>query len=306
MPDNCRVCVNVISRNNPGVICSGQCQGRFHLKCTKLPVSIGELPADSGLAWRCRDCRDLPPDSESLKLLKQLVTKVDSVSSEVAAMKKDRTDLMESIKFYGDKIDDFNLKLESMKSIPNKVEDLNQKLSDLKKDHSTLRAEVEFLRQRERSNNIEICGIPEKRGENVISIMKKLGEIVGVSLAEEDIVTGHRVARFPGAASSQRPKTIVLKFASADKKGELLNAVKKFRNPELMAERLALSNGSKVYINEHLSPFYKVLYKKTREFCRKHSFKYCWIRDMKIFIKRDDSSRAIFIENEDTLSKLRV
>lgn len=306
MPGNCLICAALISRSNPGVNCAGECKGNFHLKCAKLPASVNDLSADAGFEWRCRACRDRTSDSESIKLLRALMTKVDSMATEVNGLKKDRSDLLESVKFCSDKIDDFNKEIEPLKGLPGKVDDLHRELSIVKAECNTLKAEVEIFKQQGRSNNLEICGVAEKRGENVLSIVQNLGKAVGVTMCVGDIVTGYRVAHFSSETRGNLPKNIVVKFATLQKRREFLDAVRGVRNPEIIAEKLALGQGARVYVNEHLSPFYKLLYRKAREFCRAGNFKYCWIKDTKILVKKDDSSRAIYVENEAVLSRLRA
>lgn len=61
---------------------------------------------------------------------------------------------------------------------------------------------------------------------------------------------------------------------------------------------------SRVYANDHLTLQNKILHKKAREFCSYNNFKYVWVRDSKIFIKKTDTSKAILIRNESIFSRL--
>ena len=183
---------------------------------------------------------------------------------------------------------------------------MQQELANVRKECSMLRAEIEFINQQGRINNVEICGVPEKRNENIMSVIKNVGSALGTTISDQDIVTGHRVARYSKDETTRDPKNIVIKFTSLAKKVELLNAAKLKRNTGIYANNIGYGENTKIYVNEHLSPYYKTLHKKAREFCKNFNYKYCWIKEMKIFIKKEDNSRAICISNEHVLSSLRV
>lgn len=303
MPEVCIICSSVISRTNPGIQCQGPCKNHSHLKCVKLPAALGDLAADSGVAWRCRGCKDELPSNESAKMLQELIIKVNAVMSEICDLRKKQSDFGDSVKFYGDKIDDFNKQMEVFTKLSKNVDDIQYELLSVKKECAQFKAQIEFLHQQGRKNNIEICGVPEKRGEDVIFLVKKVGEAIGITIGDADVAAGHRVARFANGTNNY-PKNIIATLTSHNKKAAVLAAAKKCRNPGINAAAIGFSQDTKIFVNEHLSPFYKALHKRSREFCKNANYKYCWVKDMKIYIKKDDSSRAVHIENESVLLKL--
>ncbi|KAL4104477.1 hypothetical protein QTP88_019775 [Uroleucon formosanum] len=48
----------------------------------------------------------------------------------------------------------------------------------------------------------------------------------------------------------------------------------------------------------------KNLFFKTKSFARDSGYKFVWFKDAKIFIKKDDNSKAVFAENDSALTKL--
>lgn len=303
----CSTCSVSISRTNPGIVCQGHCDRHYHLKCVKLPSALGDLQSDSGVVWRCKDCATRPGLStgDSAKLLQELVGKVNTVMSDLAALRSIQSGFTDSLNFFGAKIDDFTAQMEDVNKLSKKVCDLQQEVADVREESLSLRTEVEALQQESRKNNIELCGIPEKKSENIVSIIKKLGTVVGTQIDDKDVVASHRVARFnKGPDAANYPKNIVIKFASLSKKNEFLGAAKLGRNRGLKACDVGFEQETRVFVNEHLSPYYKVLHKRARDFCKRSGFKYCWIKEMKIFIKKEDNSRAFHIANEQVLSSL--
>lgn len=300
MPGSCGTCSSILSRTNPGISCQGSCRKEYHLRCVKLPTAIAELPADSGLGWRCRNCKET---ADSGGVLHDMNNKIDLMLTDMSDIKRKQQDFADSLKFYGDKIDDFNQQMEDLKNLSKSIKGFEQELLSVRSECARLKNQIEYLNQQERANNIEICGMPEKRGENIIEIVKTMGNVIGASISSDDIVAAHRVARFQKGGSPV-PKNIVVKFSSVIRKREILAAAKGRRNPGLNGADVGFNQDVKIFVNEHLSPYYKLLHKKAREFCKTAHYKYCWIKDMKIFIKKTDESRAVLVDDEMILSRL--
>jgi len=59
-----------------------------------------------------------------------------------------------------------------------------------------------------------------------------------------------------------------------------------------------------IYINENLTQFNRNLFFKTKSFARDFGYKSVWFKDAKIFIKKDENSRAVLVDNDSSLTKL--
>lgn len=309
MPDSCGSCGLAINRTNPAIQCQGSCVMKFHFKCTKLPPGItGDALAESGITWKCVNCTSTKTDKTD-PILNQLLQKMDVLSNNMLEIKNNHTDIMKSLKFYGDKIDEFSKKIEKVDAMAKSVDGVINDISSLKTEYSQVRSELELLHQQGRMNNIEICGIPERKGENIISILKKVTEIINCPVESSEIVEIHRVMRFSVKDDNKNDsahKNIVVKFSSKDVKDRIMQAVKVIRNKGLFINDINSnwSENERFYINEHLTPFFKLLYKKARQFCISNKYKYCWVKDAKIFIKKSDNNQAVLIKNEVVLNIL--
>ncbi|KAL4721721.1 hypothetical protein ACJJTC_001702, partial [Scirpophaga incertulas] len=58
-----------------------------------------------------------------------------------------------------------------------------------------------------------------------------------------------------------------------------------------------------IYINEHLTPYNKQLLKKCKEIAMKKEYKYVWTKNGRIYIRKNDTSPAIQIHEEEDLRK---
>ncbi|CAH1170776.1 unnamed protein product [Phaedon cochleariae] len=299
----CTICsVGTSSRSNPSLKCQGSCGGEFHMKCVKLPPSFSELSTNTGISWKCASCLQ---KNDSALLLDHMMQKMNPLFSSVAEIKKQNSEMVKSLEFYGGKIDDFTRKMEKFEETVKAVENTQNEVKMLREDNNRIRNDLEFLQQQGRMKNVEIRGVTEKRGENILSIIAKLCEIIDFKLERDDIDSLHRVNSFQTPNKSTEPRCIILTFTKNVTKNIFMQSAKSNRE-KLRAKLIDREFEDKpIYINEHLSPGNKVLYKKTRDLCATQNFKFCWIKDCKIFVKKADGDRVIQITNEDSLNKLR-
>lgn len=163
------------------------------------------------------------------------------------------------------------------------------------------------LEQVMRESNIEIQGVPEHKAENTISIINQLANVVNCKLADADILSCTRVASMN--KQSKRPRTIVAKLRSNRCRDELYSAVVRYNkaNPKdrLNSSLLGIAGDkSNVYVSEHLSPANKALHAAARILAKEKNYMFVWVRNGRIFMRKNETSRFIHIRNEKILSEL--
>lgn len=193
-----------------------------------------------------------------------------------------------------------------------KVIDLERDLADAKRSLSTISEQLSLKDQQGRINNLEITGVPVSRGENLNNIITKLAVKVGLALTPFDIDYIHRVRRFnPSAAvkvdgppSSQNVPNIIVRFSQRKRKSDMLAAIRARRG--LTTADLDLDGPARpVFVNDHLAPHNKMLYGRVRRLGKELGYKYIWVNDCKIFVRKSDTSKAILISNEADLIKIK-
>ncbi|XP_053619960.1 uncharacterized protein LOC128680688 [Plodia interpunctella] len=189
-----------------------------------------------------------------------------------------------------------------------KVKSLEKQNTDLKKDLNALQRRLESIEKVSRSLNVEIQGVPEKRNENVMTLVKNLYNAVSLPTTDTEISTCRRVAKLPTTASS-RPRNILLSLPSMRHRDTLLSAVKRYNksNPGNTLSSVHLGiQGDKcpVYVSEHLSPECKELFALSRVAAR-GKYRYVWVKYGNIYVRKDENSPAIHIKNKDCLSKIK-
>lgn len=162
-----------------------------------------------------------------------------------------------------------------------------------------LESKIDVLEQQARQCNIELGNIPEKRGENLISVLESIALAINIPLAKNDVVALHRVPH--AHAQNNRPKNIIVKFASRLLRDNLLSAYRLSKG--LTSDRIGFSGTPcRIYINEHLTLRNKDLFRKCREAAKANKFRYVWIRNATVLVKEADDSATFAIRTEADIS----
>lgn len=198
--------------------------------------------------------------------------------------------------------------------IKSELKDSQEKMILISKENLTLTNRVNDLtvrlnlvEQHSREANIEINGVPENKSENIVAITRQLCKAVSIPLLDTDVLAGTRVRKMN--EDNDRPRSIVIKLNTVKKRDDVLAAVSRFNkaNPNSKLNTSTLGYGGKktqIYVSEHLSPYNKALHASTRKAAQVKGFKYVWIRNGRIFVRKDDQAPARLIKDHDTLASL--
>lgn len=256
----------------------------------------------------------MPPkklQSDDSELLKHIDLKFDNFQM---SFKSEIRDLIKTIDYMSKKIDDYEGKLKTMdldlKEEKTKSVRLEGEITELKKIVNHLDCRNNNHDQQLLENNIEIFGISEKNNEDLADTIIKVATNVGCTINRQDIIYASRMKTRqyplpdgPGLVTPRdpRPRNIVAKFASKKSKDELIAAIKKKKG--LDCSNIGLVGG-KIFINDHLTRKNKYLLRSAKEFKIANNFNFLWVRNSKIYIRKNETSPAILISYPAQLSNL--
>lgn len=227
------------------------------------------------------------------------------VSAQIKQMSDLLHDMNESFTF-------FNKQYEDLKS---DLAERNALIDDLKKDNQRLNQTVcdltnrlHVVEQNMRDSNIEVNGIPEHRQENLPKIIEQLVNVVKAPVSPDDILHATRVAKLN--KDTNRPRAVVVKLRAPKQRDAILGHVsafnKKNEKEKLSSQHLGLAGTSKpIFVAEHLSPSNKALHAATRIRAKEHKYKFTWVRNGRIFTRKNEFSEALLIRNMDSLSLIK-
>ncbi|KAL4711045.1 hypothetical protein ACJJTC_015221 [Scirpophaga incertulas] len=176
---------------------------------------------------------------------------------------------------------------------------LDSKLSNISR--------LSTLEKVSRGCNFEIQCVPEKKSENLLTIVRNLLTEIKIS-NETDIKSAKRIAKMD--KDSARPRGILVTLSSERDRDNVLSAYKRY-NRDNKANQLSSTHigiqGERclMYVTEHLSPETKQLHAAARLAARNLSYKYVWVKYGRVYIRKSDDSPAIHVKNLDFLRNIK-
>jgi hypothetical protein len=223
------------------------------------------------------------------------------VTAELRSIGDQVSGFRESMTFFNVQFEEMRVTMHEKNAVTTQSQAENDKLKTLVTDLMTRLNAVELHM---RSSNIEINGVPEHRNENLVETVLQLSKVIDSPLAADDIQQVTRVAKLQ--KDNTRPRAVIVKLRSPRQRDIVLAAVSKF-NKKNSQDKLASGHlgigGPKVsvFVTEHLTPGYKSLHAATRKKARELSYKYVWIRNGRIYVRKDESSQSVLIKSVDSL-----
>ncbi|CAH2085371.1 unnamed protein product [Euphydryas editha] len=237
------------------------------------------------------------------QIVKQEITEIitNLVSEHLANLNSQISGFQESLAFISNQYDSLIQTVNEKNEVINTLVSKNEKLTSQVKDLTERLGQVE---QNMRATNIEITGIPEHKSENLLSTVEQLGRIVESPIAETDILHVTRIAKLN--KESSRPRSVIVKLRSQRRRDELLAAVTRFnkknRDKKLNTEHLGIGGRCEpVFVSEHLTLTNKHLHAAARKKTKEAGFKFVWIRDGRVFVRKNEQSPAVYIKNDESL-----
>ncbi|CAG4959404.1 unnamed protein product [Colias eurytheme] len=204
--------------------------------------------------------------------------------------------------------------LEDIKAVhSSKIQELEAKQREnveLKSTINSLRQELDFRSQAFLINELEVIGIEEESSENPIHLAMTTANKIGVNITENDLdsVTraGPRHHRKDSNSDSNypaQPRPLIIRFTRKIVRDLFLKAG---RSRRTLHSKDIVGHGPerKVYVNERLTREKRQLFRDTRRAASDANFKYCWIKNGSIYIRKRTGSPAIKIQSSDDLLRM--
>lgn len=224
---------------------------------------------------------------------KELAKALEDLRRELRA---DLRSLKESVKFCNDTCDGVKAINDEMKELRKEILDLTKRNQELDAENFRLGARVEELEQYQRSNSLEIKGVPSQG--DVTDVVKRIGALLDEPVADADIDICHRVATF-----IPDQKNIIVRFVQRSKRNKILEKAKKKRITTASLEFGGAA--SPVYVNEHLTGLNKKLLGTAIAQKRRVGWRFVWCSGGKIFARKNETSDVLKITCLSDVEKIR-
>lgn len=272
MSGTCSSCRVPFLEDDGSVECI-ECACRYHFgKCAGVTKkSFGGKSEVAKTTWRCPSCRgagsrsinseDEQPELDVKSLLASINQRLDSLP-----MLKEKVDSMErSVQFLSKQFDDFEKKIKQqeteIKELKKRVSDLEEKDKMNRAENDELQKEVNDLEFRSRRLNLEVHGIPEVQGENLITQLNKVADKMQVPHLEgSDVVAVHRLP-----ARQDHVPGIIIHFVRQDTRDAWLKKKSTLKNTT-----------PRVFIQEKLTRFNRELLRATKDRAKAKGYAFAW------------------------------
>lgn len=204
----------------------------------------------------------------------------------------------------------------SMEYMYKHYEDLKLQILDLEKTRdknsetiNQLERQLQDIKLSSRSSAVEIRNVPNKENETVeemINIVSQIGKSIDFEVSASEIRDIYRLPAKPGTN-----KTIVTEFSSVHTKTNYLSAARNFNKSRKLEDKLntkvvgMCGDKKPIYVDEYLPGSMKKLFLQSRDFAKKNSFKFCWISNGKILLRKSPECKETYtVRTEDCLANI--
>lgn len=235
--------------------------------------------------------------------------KISKVAKGIKDLEKIHTQRFEALEQRVNNQEETSSKLqEDFLAMKNEIATLKAELQEAKvandstgsAELTTVKEELENLRQYSRNRNLVIDGVPPTTGENLKSLFINMGQCMEISIDPKEIEAIHRLPAKPG---SNRAPSILVQVKSRPLRDNFIIEAKK---KKFTLPTLGYSSGTgNVFVSEHLTKFRSKLYYEARMVKRNYGFKYVWVKNGMVFLKKDDSSPSVLINSMAVIDRLK-
>lgn len=288
---NCSKCEEVLVEED-NISCT-LCGTKLHFGCAGFSESnFRKLSKIKKESWKCITCKNKKdvtftiPSSDST-LMQQFNQLAKDLKGTIVGLEQ-------SVQHNSDTMDEILNGFREMKInfglMQTKQEELLKENAILKKTVDDLQHHVFEVEQKALDHNVEIVGVPETMEAD--RVVPAMCGVLSITTPEASQYTAQRAR----VGAPGRIKPVFVQFESKRLRDEFLKATKRCK-PKASQLTNNSSDINPIYVNEELTPHYKMLFYNANKLRREKQFKYLWVGEGKILLKKSDTSKTIRVRN---------
>lgn len=328
---NCTKCSKLINRNRKGVNCS-RCTNSFHVVCGGISDELFKEIEQGTSDWRCSSCRGTRKslvivDTPTLTIPNigtastSAANNNSTISSVVSNIASDLRNEMAKIEnSFMNSLSTISIKLSELEKLSVTVGEHDKRIHQLENDNKMLKTSVKSLslksdtyEQQLYENKLQLIGVPSANDDSLCDIFESIVSKLGISININDITHITRLKPkirkdlnvnsnvAAGASNGDIHSTnankklstydpIIVELCSKEIRNKI---IKLYRN----LDKFYIDNekSSQILIYEYLCPRYRHLYYKAKLFAKENGYKFLWVKNGEIFLRRNEESKVITI-----------
>lgn len=214
---------------------------------------------------------------------------------------------VQDVQFLSDGFDDLN---KSKEDIVHKLLGIEARLYHLSLSVEKISQAIDNAMEYSYQYNLKIVGMPQEKraetAEETTDLCLKMFDLMGAEIERGDIDIAHRIPLRNQARRVQQQNPIICKFTRRLARNEVLKHRKNTNN--ITSEALGLNSQTdlKVAVYNHLTPRLQELLYQAKTFQKTFHYKYCWTKETKILLRKQEDSEVVTIQALSQLEALRT
>ncbi|KAG7308311.1 hypothetical protein JYU34_005505 [Plutella xylostella] len=160
-----------------------------------------------------------------------------------------------------------------------------------------------------RKTSLELRNIPRQPKENKTDLFNMIHNLLKALKIESMFSEIKDVYRVPKKSDTNNITTVIIELSSTLTRINILNEIKSFyknnNGIQLNTTHLGLSSKSPIYGSEYLTAKTKRIHFLARDFMKTENYKFCWISNGNVFLKKEEGSPHILVKSEEILTSLK-
>lgn len=274
------------------VLTCGQCEFSFHCgECSGVSENTLKGKREQyRKSWKCEACRagggksGTRTDSEILTKLAEMDRKLSSL----LVIPNKMTEIEKVMQMLSDQFDKIqnrqDIQEKEIKEVKRKVEKIES--SGALEQLCRLESDLEVLEWRSRRLNMEIHGIAEIEGENLLEKVNNLGAKLEMQpITSHDVVAVHRLPAKTGKA-----RGIILRFVHQET-----------RDAWIAKRKFLREKRNRVFINENLTSRTRKLLPATKERAKDADYQFVWHANGKVLMRKSSGEPVTVVKDVNEL-----
>ncbi|XP_046687387.1 uncharacterized protein LOC124373022 [Homalodisca vitripennis] len=191
--------------------------------------------------------------------------------------------------------------LNEMKSFRLEIKETNKEFRNQLENYSEWIVDNgKKIEESSKDNVVEISGVPHKEKDDILNIIGKISDAIGFLFKEDSVDNCYRYKSIDGS----RPGIIVVRFVRKLDKEAFMNKRRVKKN--LNSRDIGFMDGdaSVIYFNESLTQEKRKLLNMARAIKREKQYTYLWVRNGRIFMRKNQGDRFVTIDSIEDVNKL--
>lgn len=238
--------------------------------------------------------------SRFVEVMTELKDEVKQLQSSNTAIQTELTSVRTGMDFMNENFEEFKTEVQTLRKELDDAKKLGLECQKenriLSKELAETKKQLIELKQYSRNNNLELKGIPVADSEDLNKVVETVASCLSTELPSHAIEVAHRVA-----TKAKGPPNVIVRFASRTNRDKFLAAAKKSR---LNVSMLGFEGTDPIFVNEHLCPENKILLGKAIQTKRDVGWKFAWVSEGKILMRKAEKSKVVHVTCEADLERI--